>query len=604
MDKRFIQFFLTVMIIYMVFLLMMPRPVPREEEGGGTQETAAEVMAPEGEDSSAVSAFRAEERAISSEEQIPYQEAERIEVITDTYSVIFSTLGARPVSWEITDPRYTGATEKENDKTVELIPQFAPEDPLREYPTEIAFTEHRRERFKAFNMMVYTSEVREEEEKTVIRFESPLYKGIKVSKVFEIPRKGFLNTLTVEILNGTTTTIPIEGEGPYGEGVGLVASWGGGFLEIEDKQEAGIENRYMKNLFLIDGSIRGKKPKRGSPQEFKGEIDWAGIESNYYVALLVPESFQGTYVRSLVRSRNEYDTVINGENVKRTYGSIEIGGPSFTLSPGTVERFSYMLFVGPKHKDALVQGGHDLEKIVFHSIVFVPAIFRPLCLGLLGCLRWLETLAGNYGMAIILLTVLVRLVTHPLTHKGIKLQAKTMEEQAKIRPYMEEINKKYKDNPQKKNQETMKLYKEHGINPLGFMRGCLPMLLQIPIFFALYYVLLQSIDLKGQSFLWIADLSKPDALYTFKNFSLPLMGPHLNLLPILMAASQIVVSKFTMPQTGDAMQKQMMYFMPVFLLVILYNFSSGLILYWLVSNVWQSAHQIIAKRMIAKEKPA
>jgi YidC/Oxa1 family membrane protein insertase len=178
-----------------------------------------------------------------------------------------------------------------------------------------------------------------------------------------------------------------------------------------------------------------------------------------------------------------------------------------------------------------------------------------------------------------------------------------MAEQAKIKPDMDKINAKYKDNPTKKQQEIMKLYREHNINPFGMLKGCVWLFIQLPIFFALYRLLSQSFDLRGASFLWIDDLSEPDKLFAF-GFTLPLLGDHFNLLPILMAATQLLVSKLSMNPNaaGDpaqqAMQKQMMYMMPVLMMFMLFRFPSGLMLYWTISNVWQLFQQRFVNRKI------
>jgi YidC/Oxa1 family membrane protein insertase len=182
----------------------------------------------------------------------------------------------------------------------------------------------------------------------------------------------------------------------------------------------------------------------------------------------------------------------------------------------------------------------------------------------------------------------------------MKLQAKAMAEQAKIRPYIEEINEKYKDNPQMKNKKIMELYKEHGINPLGFLRGCLPLLIQMPIFISLYFLLSETFELKGETFLWIRDLSGPDKLVTF-GMTLPVIGRYLNLLPILMGVSQIFVSKYSSSAAADPSQKTMMYFFPIFFMFIVYNLSSGLVLYWLISNILQSGQQMIINKHMKQE---
>jgi YidC/Oxa1 family membrane protein insertase len=218
-------------------------------------------------------------------------------------------------------------------------------------------------------------------------------------------------------------------------------------------------------------------------------------------------------------------------------------------------------------------------------------------------------MVGNWGVAIILLTIMVRLVAFPLVTKGMKAQAKMMAEQARLKPLMDKINENYKNDPARKQQEIMKMYKEHGVNPFGMFKGCLWLIIQMPIFIALYLLLAQAIELRGAHFLWIQDLSAPDRLFKF-GLSLPFIGSEFNLLPILMSLSQMLASKFS-PQSPSAdpqqaqMQKMMIYFMPLFMLFIFYGMPSGLVLYWLISNIWQILQQLwINKHMPRPAPPA
>jgi YidC/Oxa1 family membrane protein insertase len=159
---------------------------------------------------------------------------------------------------------------------------------------------------------------------------------------------------------------------------------------------------------------------------------------------------------------------------------------------------------------------------------------------------------------------------------------------------MDKINEKFKDDPQRKQQEIFKLYREHGINPFGMLKGCAWMLIQIPIFFALYKLLYSNIDLRGAEFLWVRDLTQPDRLFMLP-IQLPLLGDALNLLPLLTGATQMLASKFTTtPPTDEQqaqMQRMMIYMMPFMILIFTYGFPAGLMLYWLVSNMWQVLQQ-------------
>jgi YidC/Oxa1 family membrane protein insertase len=192
----------------------------------------------------------------------------------------------------------------------------------------------------------------------------------------------------------------------------------------------------------------------------------------------------------------------------------------------------------------------------------------------------------NYGVVIILLSALTKLLFWPLTQKSFK----SMREMQKLQPAMAELKEKYKDDPQKLNKAMMELYRERGVNPLG---GCLPMLLQMPVFIALFNVLRTTIELRRAPFmLWINDLSSPDIIAKMP-FSLPFIGNNLSLLPILMGVAMFVQQKM---QSADPKQAALTYMMPIIFTVLFFTFPSGLVLYWLVNNILTIGHQYLMNR--------
>jgi YidC/Oxa1 family membrane protein insertase len=259
------------------------------------------------------------------------------------------------------------------------------------------------------------------------------------------------------------------------------------------------------------------------------------------------------------------------------------------------------LYIGPKKYGILKQYKHHLQTLMFHtSWPFMRAIY----LFLTDLLNWIFNFVRNYGIAIIILTVLVRLATFPLTQHSIRIQAKTMAEQSKVKPFIDAINEKYKNDPQEKNKQVWKVYQEHGISPFGALRGCVPMLLQLPVFYGLYRVSNDTIDLQGAHFLWIRDLSLPDHLLAF-GIAVPLFGwTHLNILPVLMGFTQMIATKVASSRikVQDPTQKQIMYMMPVMMTVMLYNMPAGLMLYWNASNVWQIFQTLITNRQMKREE--
>lgn len=252
----------------------------------------------------------------------------------------------------------------------------------------------------------------------------------------------------------------------------------------------------------------------------------------------------------------------------------------------------FILYAGPKEYDSIKTLNVGLEHIVdfgFFSVIALP---------LFWVLKMFYQLLGNYGWAIILLTILVRIPFIPLVNKS----QKSMKKMQDIQPRVAEIREKYKKDPQKMQQEMMNLYKTHKVNPLG---GCLPILLQIPVFFALYKILLIAIELRHAPFmLWIQDLSAPDTLFGHLPDYIPLIGGFaVGPLPILMGATMVIQQKMT-PTSLDPTQNKIMMIMPVVFTFLFLNFASGLVLYWLMNNVFSIAQQFYVNQKLAREKQA
>jgi YidC/Oxa1 family membrane protein insertase len=240
---------------------------------------------------------------------------------------------------------------------------------------------------------------------------------------------------------------------------------------------------------------------------------------------------------------------------------------------GTFER-NFTLFAGPKEYSLLSsismkeKNGLDL---VMNFSGFMGFFAKPLLLSM----NALNNMTGmGYGLAIVVITVIIRLIFWPLTTASTR----SMKRMAKLQPQMKAIQEKYKDDPAKSQKKVLEFMKENKVNPMG---SCLPMLLQLPVFFGFYSMLQSAIELRGAHFLWIADLSRPDTL-----FYLPGIGIPFNLMPLIMGGTMLYQAQLTPASPGmDATQQKMMRYMPLMFMVFLYNMSSGLTLYWSVSNV-------------------
>jgi len=233
------------------------------------------------------------------------------------------------------------------------------------------------------------------------------------------------------------------------------------------------------------------------------------------------------------------------------------------------------IYVGP-------QSLSELKKYGFEEVVSY-GMFHGIALILIKILYFFNSFTKNWGLSIILLSTSIYFLLFPFTAKSTKAMKRMQE----VQPQIEELRKKYKDNPAKLNKEIIELYREHRVNPLG---GCLPLFFQLPVFIALYQVLLRLVELKGANFLWIKDLTSPDRAIPLK-IAIPFVGEYINILPLLLVVINLLQQKFTQLPSQDTQQRQMGMFFVVFIGIIFYHFPSGLVLYWLTQNIFTFIYQ-------------
>lgn len=529
--------------------------------------------------------------------------APRVEVETDLYRVVLTELGARPIQWEIKTSRFvTNVKDGSTSATVQMIPQVDLDNPDREFPLGLVGNTAR-----DFNAELFSHEVIRTDEGTRVVFTSAPLADIDIACVKEyfFRNDSFAADLTVTYKNGPKTVKLLGGR--IGHGIG----WQGGFgdPEITDRVHGTISVVYGLNDSILTRFISNDENKL----DLEAAVDWIGQEKKYFTALLIPSAENKTALvrASIDRSNNGAIYKAKGVSpplsVEALHEPVELlENQSFTLK--------YQLYVGPKHREALsteaiktAPESLSPSTVVFHTVPLGMTFLRPVALLLLGLMRFLHEFLASWGLAIIGTTICVRILIYPLTHWAINAQARTMIEQQRIRPEMEQINKRFANDPMKRNQAIMQLYRDHNVNPLGMLRGCFPILLQAPIFMALYVLFEQSVELRGQSFLWIKDLSGPDALYTW-GVDLWLVGASFNLLPILMGITNYIqMSIMQMPATDEmqaAIQKQMMVMMPIMFTFFLYQLPAGLVLYWIVSNIISIGQSVLTKRIIAQRMAA
>jgi YidC/Oxa1 family membrane protein insertase len=292
---------------------------------------------------------------------------------------------------------------------------------------------------------------------------------------------------------------------------------------------------------------------------------WATVQDRYFMSAVIPEKPENNYMRFYLSENGLLEN--------------QLIAPAARIEPGTEHVLRYRLYFGPKRISLLKEIGYDLDKTV--NFGWFDILAKP-CVWLLN---FLYKYVPNYGVVIIILTVMIKIVLWPLG----TISYKSMAQQKKIQPLMTEIREKYKNDRKKMNEEVMGLYRTYKINPF---LGCFPMLVQIPIFFALYRMLYETVELRHAPFFgWINDLSAPDRLFHF-GFPVPFMQDPdgIPVLTLIMGGLMFLQQKMQ-PPMGDPAQAKMFMLMPLFFTVIFINFSSGLVLYWLVNSVVSIAQQ-------------
>ncbi|MBN2414811.1 membrane protein insertase YidC [bacterium] len=343
--------------------------------------------------------------------------------------------------------------------------------------------------------------------------------------------------------------------------------WNSGIAPTEKDDAAG--ERYLESFALQAGELLKTKEKATGYTE--GYTDWTALRNKYFVAAIIPAdepaagaSLEGEKIELLDENGKQF-------RWKRMQMAL--------FMPGDRSSETYAVYLGPLDYHMLKNMDVGLEKVMNWGW----SLIKPISIAFFYVLQFLYGIVGNYGWAIIIFSIMIKIVLYPLTRKSYE----SMQAMQALQPQMEAIKTKFKDDPQRMNQETMKLYKKHGVNPMG---GCLPMLLQMPVLFALFNLFRTTIMLRQAEFLGglIPDLSAPDGI----------IGGTIHVLPILMGITMIVQQRLTM---RDPKQKAMAYMMPIMFSFIFYRMASGLNLYYLMFNLLTIAQEVLIKKRKPEE---
>lgn len=478
---------------------------------------------------------RASEPAMTAGEEI----AEEITTIeTPLWVARLSNRGGVIISWELRG--YDSAS----GEPVQLVPEGLPA-----LGTQIKYGA---ERFDTSSMMFEGPGERVfrpsgEDSFTMVGFQTETLGGLRLTRQYTFYPDSYSFELYVSVVGLDAPAAERE----------MVIGWPG-ILPTEERED---DRSDRASVVMVDGkAVRENLGKlKSEPRQSVGEIAWVTAQSKYFMAAVVPVD------NAFTRSVSYADT---SAQAARFDATIELAEGATALE--------FVVYAGPQDFVAVSGLGKGLEQAVYLGWPWI----RPLSVLTLRALIWAHRMLPNYGVVIILFSILTKLLFYRLTHRSFT-EMKRMQE---LQPQLKALQKKYENNKEELSKVQMRLYKEAGVNPLS---SCLPMLLQMPVFIALFQVLRTTIELRGAPFmLWMTDLSQPDTIAAIAGFSI-------HVLPILMGVGMLVQQKFS---STDPSQAAMGRLMPIVFTVIFYNMASGLVLYWLVNTVLSIAQQYYIHR--------
>jgi YidC/Oxa1 family membrane protein insertase len=545
-----LRMLLAIILSFLVFLIYQfffakPLPTPKDENEKQLQQTQEKVepdqnIQPLAEPTPII------ESPIGRPELKPAQ-SKRITVSTPLYIASFIEERATLTGFKLT--KYRETIEPNSPRKVLISAQSQ-----EEYSLGIQFVNHS---IQGLDDAVFQADTEQRaidavhaQKNLAFSWESP--QGYRIIKTYTFYPDSYLFDLTVKVSNPAADA-------------------------LEDNLTVALaypktntsKSRYIVSgpAILLDNELQEISYKEITKKNmYSGRIGWIALEDRYFITALIPD---GADKMASVRLE---------ETSKHLSKAFYID-PANIIPPKTERTYRYQIYMGPKSLNILSSTNKELARVV--DFGWFDIIAKPL----LHVLNFLNRYVHNYGIAIIILTILIKIVFWPLTNKSYQ----SMSDMKKLQPKITELRQKYKNDKQKMNQELMNLYRTYNINPLG---GCLPMILQIPVFFAFYKVLYQAIELRHAPFFgWINDLAAPDRLFHF-NFSIPLMEPPYGIpvLTIIMGASMFIQQKMS-PPPGDPAQAKIMMAMPIIFTFIFINFPSGLVLYWLFNNILSIVQQ-------------
>jgi YidC/Oxa1 family membrane protein insertase len=544
-----------VLVGYQTFFVKPPVPnnLPQEVQNQNADQQQVQKK------SQNVSEYKAESSVLPQKTELQNKNYRTISVSTPLYDIAISEYGAAVRSFELKDFK---ATNKKDSPLKQLVPEQLVSGTL--------FFDLKDKSIPGLKDAIYKANIDTSETSVVkgektIEFILGTSRGIVVKKIFTFKADSYMIDCDIVFQNGSD--MPLKDS--------LVISTPG-FFDEETKKRSRFA--FEGPVVFINEEYTAIDPDDIEEKStYDGEIGWSGYSERYFMTAVMPgKNNAGGEIDAAIKLSFKND-IITTDYIQKMD----------RLDPGQQGGYSFIFYMGPKSLKILGSYDNSLKNAI--NLGFFNVIAKPLLI----TMNMIYSVIPNYGVAIILLTILIKLIFWPLGTKSYK----SMNEMKKVQPLMMEIREKYKNDKQKMNQEIMGLYKTYKVNPAS---GCLPLLVQMPIFFALYRMLYQAIELRHAPFVgWITDLSAPDRLFHF-NFSIPMMQePYgIPMLTLLMGASFLLQQKMTQT-AGDPMQAKMMMLMPIFMTVIFINFPAGLVLYMFVNNIISMGQQYYIQKKLS-----
>ena len=604
MEKNHILFFVLsalIMIVYYVFIADKILPNQQERRKQGERKTVVDKsstipdMTDEEFKSSGDMLGNTEVEKVSPTRvakslELAASQSPTIDVETQKYEISLATTLAVPLEWSLKD--YSDRSKKDSRKPLNLIPRTIATclsiQPL-DNNIKLDWIESDWTLEDDLSRINLTSTNSKPQSLT---FHKDVGENLRVFKKFTFYYDSYFVDLDLSFENlSNNVSITSLDESGY------ELKWGPGINAdlLPHEAKSGSTSRYgKKGVFTYTGE--GNLKVELEESEESANIKWAGITNKYFAALMLPDpDLEAEFKREVSGEKTSAKSVI----VPNESAILRIRG--LNLKPREKRTNLFRIYVGPKIEKNLRQveyrsvgSDEPYPSPLLHKIVDF-GWFWFLAWPMLWVLNACYNIFGNYGIAIILLTVMIKLILFPFTRKSYQ----SMKDMQKLQPEIAELREKYRDDPQKLNQATMLLYKRHKVNPFG---GCLPMLPQMPIFFAIFSLLGSAVELRGQPFfLWIDDLTAPDE-FLLLPFSIPFLGNSLRLLPIINAVATWFSSKMTgTAPAADNTQAKMMQYLPFFFVFMFYNWASGFVLYWLAQSVFTVGQNLVTKKMVKDE---